>query len=471
MKKDLVFATGNAHKVLEVNQILEESVFRAVPMSEKGIIEDIPETGLTMEENAWQKADYLKDKLGLDCFAEDSGLEITALDMEPGIYTARYAGPQRSHDDNMDKVLSNLQDKEDRTAQFRAVVALSIDGERHSFEGIVKGKIAHERKGEGGFGYDPIFIPDGYDSTFAELPDEVKNSISHRARAIEAMTSFLAKRESKIPSIVSVEWLNENMQRDDLVVIDVSSATVSGATSDFDGQFIPSSLKVDLKATFSDKTSSLPNTFPSPKIAEQEIRALGIDDESIVVVYDNLGVYNSPRLWFLLKALGHKHVAVLNGGLPAWIKAGFSTTSRPDVPHAGGDFKAKFVSNWLKSKDQIKDNLHNKQFQVIDARSKGRFYATEPEPRAGLRGGHIPNSISLPYTEVLLDGLFKSELERKAIWKSLRLDQPVSFSCGSGVTACIDMLAFFDFVHKPMSVFDGSWTEWALDEHMPIELE
>ena len=468
-KKDLVFATGNAHKVLEVNQILKESTFVAIPMSEKRVHEDIPETGETMEENAWLKADYLNAKLGVDCFAEDSGLEITALNMDPGIYTARYAGPQRSHDDNMDKVLENLKGKEDRSAQFRAVVALIVEGERKSFEGIVKGQIATGRRGTGGFGYDPIFIPAGYEETFAQLPDEVKNTISHRARAIEAMTNYLNKKDAKVPSIISVDWLKENLNLDNLVIIDASTSTVNGNASEYSNQYLPNAIKANLKADFVDTESSLPNTFPDLQTSQQAIRNLGINDNSIVVVYDNLGVYSSPRLWYLLKALGHQNVAVLDGGLPAWIKAGYENKAAPEVSEGLGDFQASYNSKWLKTKEEVRNNLATKDFQLIDARSRGRFDATEAEPRAGLRGGHIPDSLSLPYTEVLEDGQYKSESDRKAIWNSLNTDQSVAFTCGSGMTACIDMVAFYDFVDVPMSIFDGSWTEWALDETLPIE--
>ncbi len=190
-KQTLVFATANLHKLEEVNQKLADTPFIAVAMKTLGVTEDIPETGNTMEENAHQKAQYLYDKLQIDCFAEDSGLEIEALDMAPGIYTARYAGPQRNNDDNMEKVLSQLQDIDHRQAQFRAVISLRFKGAYYSFEGIIKGTIAHEKTGEGGFGYDPIFIPEGYDKSFAELDAGIKTSISHRAKAVNAMVDFL----------------------------------------------------------------------------------------------------------------------------------------------------------------------------------------------------------------------------------------------------------------------------------------
>ncbi|MDA9774635.1 RdgB/HAM1 family non-canonical purine NTP pyrophosphatase [Saprospiraceae bacterium] len=190
-KKSLVFATGNVHKLDEVNQKLGNTDYLAVAMKDLGVTEDIPETGKSMQENALQKATYLKEKLGIDCFAEDSGLEIKALKMAPGIYTARYAGPHRDNNDNMDKVLSELHGIEDRSAQFRAVIALTINGESHFFEGIVKGKIAQEKMGAGGFGYDPIFIPEGFEESFAILPETVKQDISHRSIAVDKMITYL----------------------------------------------------------------------------------------------------------------------------------------------------------------------------------------------------------------------------------------------------------------------------------------
>ena len=190
-KKTLVFATGNNHKVLAVNTILADLPYIAVAMKDLGIVEDIPETGTTMAENAKQKSDYLFGKLGISCFGEDSGLEIDSLNMEPGLFTARYAGTQRNDLDNMNKVLDKMKDIESRSAQFRAVISLNLDGESYSFEGIIRGTISKVMKGDKGFGYDPIFIPDGYDKTFAELGSPVKSVVSHRAEAVKQMYAFL----------------------------------------------------------------------------------------------------------------------------------------------------------------------------------------------------------------------------------------------------------------------------------------
>ena len=188
--ESLVFATANSHKLTEVRDKLgKRYIFRS--LADIGCEEEIPETANTLEGNALQKARFVSDNYGENCFAEDSGLEIDALDGRPGVITAHYAGADRDPLANMKKVLEELGDTDHREAQFRAVIALSIDGEEHLFEGIVRGTIARKLKGEGGFGYDPIFIPEGYDKTFAELPSSVKKEISHRSRAVAKLVDFL----------------------------------------------------------------------------------------------------------------------------------------------------------------------------------------------------------------------------------------------------------------------------------------
>lgn len=192
MEKKLVFATNNAHKLEEVSAMLGTSV-SLMSLNDIGCHTDIPETGTTLEENALIKARYIHEYYGMDCFADDTGLEVAALDGEPGVYSARYAGGA-GHDSvaNMKKLLSRMEGVTDRRARFRTVIALILDGEVHEFEGIVRGTIATEPHGDGGFGYDPVFIPEGYDRTFAELSD-VKNHISHRARAVERLVEFLRR--------------------------------------------------------------------------------------------------------------------------------------------------------------------------------------------------------------------------------------------------------------------------------------
>lgn len=191
MKKQLIFATANIHKQEEVGKVIDHSKFEFVNLKDVGITEDIEETGDTLEANALIKARYVVQRTKSNVFSEDTGLEVDALGGDPGVITARYAGPQKDAHDNMDLLIKNLEGKDDRSAQFRAVIALIIDGQEVLFEGIVRGRIAKEKSGVEGFGYDPIFIPEGYDKTFAELPDEIKLGMSHRTRAVNKMVEFL----------------------------------------------------------------------------------------------------------------------------------------------------------------------------------------------------------------------------------------------------------------------------------------
>ena len=195
--KTLVFASNNAHKLEEIRAILGGK-YDVKSLKDIGCNVDIPETGTTFRENALQKARYVKDHFGLDCFADDSGLQVEALGGEPGVYSARYAvknGRQvtagNKDDANMDVLLEKLAGEENRKACFHTCIALIYEGETHFFDGVVEGHIITEKRGDGGFGYDPLFIPDGYDKTFAELGNEVKNGISHRARAVAQLAEFL----------------------------------------------------------------------------------------------------------------------------------------------------------------------------------------------------------------------------------------------------------------------------------------
>jgi XTP/dITP diphosphohydrolase len=199
LKMTLVFATGNAHKVKEVNDVLaKENVIQikgenvtVVSMKDIGCYDDIPETTGTIKGNALQKAHYLYQKYDMDCFSEDTGLEIDALNGEPGVDTAHYSG-SRDADKNIAFVLSKMGDTDKRTARFRTVIALVLNGETHVFEGVCEGTIRSEKSsGQEGFGYDPIFQPEGYDKTFAELGSDIKNTISHRARATNLLLTFL----------------------------------------------------------------------------------------------------------------------------------------------------------------------------------------------------------------------------------------------------------------------------------------
>ena len=189
----IVFATNNKHKLEEIKDILGKE-FEIVSLAEIGCHEDIPETGATLQENARQKSTYVFEHYNQNCFADDTGLEVEALGGEPGVHSARYAeGTDHDSEANMSKLLANLEGKDNRKACFRTVISLIIDGVEHQFEGKVEGRIATEKHGKEGFGYDPIFIPEGYDKSFAELGEEIKNQISHRARAVKKLAEYLGR--------------------------------------------------------------------------------------------------------------------------------------------------------------------------------------------------------------------------------------------------------------------------------------
>ena len=187
----IIFASNNKNKVQEIQNQVPKSI-EIVTLEEIGCTEDIAETGSTLEENAIIKANYITEKYGLPCFADDTGLEIDALNGEPGVYSARYAGEDKNADKNMDLVLQKLQHKTNRKAQFKTVIALNINNEQHLFTGIVEGEIRKEKTGTNGFGYDPIFEPENLGKTFAEMTLEEKNKLSHRGRAVEKLIGFLA---------------------------------------------------------------------------------------------------------------------------------------------------------------------------------------------------------------------------------------------------------------------------------------
>lgn len=191
---EIIFATGNPNKIKEVNQILGDTHIIIKGLKDINCTEDIPETQPSIQGNAIQKADYVAQNYQVNCFSEDTGLEVDALNGEPGVNTARYAGEARDANDNMAKILKNLGDTDNRTARFRTVIALNLEGKQHLFEGVCEGNIAYQKTGQGGFGYDPIFLPQGYNGrSFAELTKEEKNKISHRGIAVRKLIEFLGK--------------------------------------------------------------------------------------------------------------------------------------------------------------------------------------------------------------------------------------------------------------------------------------
>jgi XTP/dITP diphosphohydrolase len=187
--KKIVFATGNPNKVKEVNEVLPKSI-AIIGLKEINCFEELPETSPTLEGNALQKARYVFENYGVECFSEDTGLEVEALNGDPGVYTARYAGEHCTPEDNIVLLLKNMEGQVNRKARFCTVIALILGEKEYLFEGVVNGRIAEEKSGTGGFGYDPVFLPDGYDISFAEMGSEIKNEISHRGRAVKKLIAF-----------------------------------------------------------------------------------------------------------------------------------------------------------------------------------------------------------------------------------------------------------------------------------------
>lgn len=268
--------------------------------------------------------------------------------------------------------------------------------------------------------------------------------------------------------IVSATWLHEHINDINLIILEArleqSQSNLENENPDLQ---IPGARLFDIKNNFSDTSNPLPNTFPSEKQFTAESQKLGINKNSKIVVYDTLGIYSSPRAWWMFKAMGHSEVYVLDGGLPEWIKQGFPTENQnPNTSYPKGDFEAKFQPDLIKNKEQILENISTKKAVLMDARSSDRFYATQEEPRPGMRSGHIPGSVNIPFTELQRDGKYKSEAELKEI---LNLNkQPLFFTCGSGITACIVLLACELISDNPKAVYDGSWTEWGPSD-LPIE--
>lgn len=256
-------------------------------------------------------------------------------------------------------------------------------------------------------------------------------------------------------SIVSTEWLKENIDNPNLVVLYSNLGDKTSPT-----QYIPKSRLFDIKNVFSDTSSNFPNTFPSAAQFEQNCQEIGINKDSVIVVYDSRNTFSSPRVWWLFKTMGHQNVAILNGGLQAWGKAQFTSSKTLTTTFTKGNFHAHLHENSVKKFDFVKQNLITQESLIIDARSADRFLGKIPESRKGLRSGHIPKSINLPYQNVLYEGKFKTISELKDIFKNIPKQKPFVFTCGSGVTACVILLAAQHVLENEMSIYDGSWTEW-----------
>lgn len=270
--------------------------------------------------------------------------------------------------------------------------------------------------------------------------------------------------------LVSVEWLKEHRGSNNLIILDASPESTMSSTAVILPQLIiPDAIRFNIKEKFTDIESKYPNTIPSPKQFGDQCRKLGINKESKIVVYDNLGIYTSPRVWWLFKVMGHENVSVLDGGLGAWIEAKENTVDKYREVKESGDFKSDYQSDYFIDYEGVKGNVNTENYVLLDARSEGRFKGVSPEPRKHLQSGQILNSLNLPYTEVLENGRYKTSAELIDIFGKLELDErDLIFSCGSGMTACITMMACEMVLPNKTILYDGSWTEWAMKEGLII---
>ncbi len=277
----------------------------------------------------------------------------------------------------------------------------------------------------------------------------------------------------KVPSsIVSCEWLKEHLKHENLIVLDATIPKVTAKTKQesSDQKRIPTAKFFDIKKDFSHVNAVYPNTMLSSKVFEQKAQALGIFQDSCVVVYDSHGIYSSPRAWFMFKSMGFDNIAVLNGGLPAWKEKGFDTDDHYQEDDQKGNFKAKSKDKYFLSSEDVVSLLDSDEYQILDARSEARFLGVAPEPREGVRSGHIPNSKSFPYSSLLSGSELKSSKELKRIYEELNVkNSSMIFSCGTGITACVLALGAETLGYVNYAVYDGSWTEWGSRVELPIE--
>ena len=275
-------------------------------------------------------------------------------------------------------------------------------------------------------------------------------------------------------ALVSTEWLARHLNVPDLRVVDATwhmPGSGRDARAEYEAQHIPGAVFFDIDE-IADEMSKLPHMLPRPEKFSARVRKLGLGDGNRIVVYDAHGMMSAARVWWTFRVMGHKDVAVLDGGLPKWLAEGRPVEDTPPPPRER-HFSARLNHTLVKDKAAIARNLRNTRFQVLDARSAGRFQGTEPEPWPGRRSGHIPGSRNLPFTE-LLDPKDKTFLPADALAAKLEaagidLKKPVATSCGSGVTAAILALGLHLIGHEHVAVYDGSWAEWGLPGDTPVE--
>jgi len=265
--------------------------------------------------------------------------------------------------------------------------------------------------------------------------------------------------------MVTAEWLSEHLDHDDVIAIDATWC-MPGIEEPLSGQSI-SGVAFDIDE-IADCSSALPHMLPTPEQFQSQVRTLGINQNSHIICYDRHGMFSAPRAWWMLRAMGHENVQVLDGGLPAWISLGLSVKSTCAKPVCG-NFRAKLTNDLVRNNDDVKEALCADQ--VLDARPSGRFDGTAPEPRAGLSSGHMPGASNIPFGNLFNNGFLRTKPELALVFKDagIDLETPIISTCGSGITACGIALALARLGVWDTPVYDGSWVEWASTPDCPIE--
>ena len=273
--------------------------------------------------------------------------------------------------------------------------------------------------------------------------------------------------------LVSVDWLYRNLDTNKLIILDCTIPKVTeNAKLEEVKEQIKGAIFFDIKKIFSDVNSPFPNTVLSPDNFEEKAQQLGINSDSVLVVYDDLGIYSSPRVWWMFQLMGFKNVAVLNGGFPLWKSKNYPIETPKKHQLKKGNFKVHYQPEKIKFTKNVLLAIENDKILIADARSKDRFYAKELEPRKEIKNGHIPNSVSLPFNEILENGVMKSVADLTETFSKINQNkEQIIFTCGTGVTASILALGAELAGIKNYSVYDGSWTEWGSTDNLPIEID
>ena len=274
-------------------------------------------------------------------------------------------------------------------------------------------------------------------------------------------------------ALVDVDWLFRHLADENLVVLDASVPPVVPGFVSYNSEnkftAIAGARRFDYDQQVCKPNTALPHMMPSAALFQEKVQALGLNNEDTLVVYDDVGLYASPRAWWMFKAMGHENVFVLDGGLPAWLADAYPVTDSLAEAPGPGNFEATEQEGLFCDFEMVLAAIGDKQRQIIDARSAGRFAGTAPEPRPGVRGGHMPSAHNMPFPDVLEGGRLRPLEElRRLFLNQATPEQQVITSCGSGITACVLTLAAWELGYRNLSVYDGSWAEWGAPSHLPV---